>query len=301
MVTPICLFTYNRYKEIRQTVEALQRNFLASKSDLIIFSDGPRNKQDSLNVSKVRQYIRKITGFKSVEIIEFPTNKGLANSIISGVTRIIEQFDTVIVLEDDLVTSPNFLDFMNQALLFYQEKKRVLSISGYSFSINHSNDYQYDMELNYRASSWGWATWVDRWKQIDWEIRDYSSFKLNFVKRLQFNRGGSDMSHMLDKQMHGQINSWAIRFCYHQYKYDYLDVSPVISKVMNIGFTQDGTNCKYESTRFKTILDISDKRSFVFSDELIVDKNVRKEFYKHYSLRLRLYDKILQILWKIKN
>lgn len=301
MLAPICLFTYNRLNEIQQTINALQKNFLSQESELYIFSDGPNNIATDTKVEEVRKYLKTIKGFKAVKVFESPVNKGLANSIISGVTQIIDKHEKVIVLEDDLITSPNFLDFMNQALLFYQEKEKVLSISGYSFLIKHSNNYQYDVSLGYRASSWGWATWKDRWKDIDWEVKDYNYFKWNLLKRLKFNRGGSDMSHLLDKQIKGQINSWAIRFCYHQFKYGFLDVFPVLSKVMNIGFSQNGTNCKFKSKRYKTILDISDKRSFCFNDELIVDQNVINEFYKHYSLKSRLSDKILQIQWKINN
>lgn len=301
MLAPICLFTYNRLKETQQTVEALILNNLAQESELIVFSDGPKNDEDITKVEEVRLYLHSVSGLKSVEIIESPVNKGLANSVISGVTQIIEQFGKVIVLEDDLITSPNFLDYMNQALFFYQDRKRVLSVSGFSFSINYSSNYQYDIELGYRASSWGWATWNDRWNGIDWEIKDYYSFKWNSLKRLKFNRGGSDMAHMLDRQMNGQINSWAIRFCYHQFKHDLLDVFPIKSKVINNGFSPNGTNCKFETKRFKTILDTSGKRYFRFNDELNVNKDVIKEFYQHYSFATRFFDKIRQFLWAKRN
>ena len=176
MLSPICLFTYNRLDETRQTVEALKRNFLAPLSCLYIFSDGPKDETITQKVNEVRQYIKTIGGFKAIKIFESPVNRGLAKSIIDGVTQIIEKYGRVIVLEDDLITSPNFLDFMNYALEFYQNKERVLSISGYSFSINYPNDYKYDVAIGFRASSWGWATWKDRWNKIDWRVNDYSSF-----------------------------------------------------------------------------------------------------------------------------
>jgi hypothetical protein len=292
MFTPICLFTYNRLNETKQTIESLKRNFLAPESELIIFSDGSKNMESSSKVSAVREYLHTITGFKSIRIIESTENKGLANSIINGVSQILKEYSTVIVLEDDLITAPNFLNFMNQALQFYENKKSVLSISGYSFTMKHFKNYSFDSSFGCRASSWGWAIWKDRWNQIDWDVKDYSNFRWNILKRLKFNRGGSDMARMLDKQMSGKGNSWAIRFCYHQFKYGLHDVFPTKSKIINIGFSPEGSNCRFESDRFKTLLDISGKREFNFNPNVNLDIKVINEFYKHYSLKSRFYDRI---------
>ena len=155
----ICLFTYNRAFETRQTIEALKLNFLAPFSQLFIFSDGPKNESDAEKVGEVRNYIRSIDGFKTVEIIESTINKGLANSIIEGVTQIIDKYEKVIVLEDDLVTTPNFLDFMNQALCFYNGKNNIFSISGFTMDLPSLAACKQDFYFSQRVSSWGWATW----------------------------------------------------------------------------------------------------------------------------------------------
>jgi hypothetical protein len=296
MLAPIVLFTYQRLAETRQTVAALQHNFLAPESDLIIFSDGGKDESSWMKVNAVREYLRTINGFKSVQIIESPINKGLANSIISGVTQVLEEYGKIIVLEDDLITSRNFLDFMNQGLDFYKENNRVISISGFSFSIPTNRNYQYDVFFGYRASSWGWGTWKDRWSKIDWDIKSYGEFKYNFIKRLQFNKGGSDMSHMLDNQMSGKINSWAIRFCYHQFENNLVDVYPVKSKVENIGFRYDGTNCHNGSYRFSNSLDLSSKRYFNLEKEIRLNIFQNIKFYWRYSITMRLISKIINLV-----
>jgi len=135
MVAPIALFVYNRPDHTRKTIEALIGNELAPQSRLIVFSDGPRDNKDVLLVEQVRDYISTIRGFESVSIIPSKSNKGLANSIISGVTSVLSEYDKVIVLEDDLVTSPQFLRYMNNSLDFYENDEAVISIHGYIYPV----------------------------------------------------------------------------------------------------------------------------------------------------------------------
>ncbi|MGY5354881.1 glycosyltransferase family 2 protein [Wenyingzhuangia sp. IMCC45467] len=289
-LAPICLFTYNRLDETKQTVTALQQNFLAQESELFIFSDGGKNKTAHEKVEKVRTYLKTITGFKKVEIIESPTNKGLANSIITGVTKILENYETVIVLEDDLVTTPNFLDFMNQALEFYTVKEQIFTISGYTMDLPTLKTTIKDYYLGHRASSWGWATWKNRWDKIDWNVKDYDAFKKDVFAIKKFKRGGSDLFRMLRNQMKGKIDSWAIRWCYHQYKYDLLTVFATKSKLKSIGFGEAATHTKV-TKRFFTDFDKTNTRSFSFDNEVIIDKKLVKEFKSKFSIINRLKDR----------
>jgi hypothetical protein len=291
MLAPICLFTYNRLSNTQDTVSALQKNYLASSSDLYVFSDGGKDDHSWTEVLAVRNFICNINGFKSVTIIESSSNQGLATSIISGVTQIVEKYGKVIVLEDDLITSRNFLDFMNQSLDFYENQAKVLSISGYSFSHKHNKNYCYDVNFGYRASSWGWGVWKDRWDKIDWEVKSYNKFRNSPIKRTLFNRGGSDLSQMLDKQMSGKLNSWAIRFCYHQFINQMVDVYPVESKVTNIGFGSNSTNTKKDISRFRTKLDCSNKRTFIFTNAVKISILSSFCFYWRYSLTMRILNK----------
>lgn len=243
-LAPIILFVYNRPWHTQQTVEALQKNELATESDLFIFADGAKTENDE-KVNEVRKYIKTITGFKSVTIFEKEKNCGLANSVIAGATEIINKFGKVIVVEDDIVTSKYFLKFMNEALDFFENDEQIFSVSGYAYpakTMEIPRNYKYDIYLSYRHGSWGWGTWIDRWESVDWEVADFNEFLKNQKLQNAFNRGGADMSGMLKAQMEGKIDSWAIRFDYSLFKQNKFNIRPVKSLVTNVGLDNSGTH-----------------------------------------------------------
>jgi len=293
-MTPILLFTYKRLELTRQTIEALQRNFLADQSELFLFSDGPKTEQDLLKVQSVRKYLHTVAGFKKITIFESENNTGLAGSIINGVSRIIKVYDQVIVLEDDLVTSRNFLSFCNQALDHYRDKPQLLSVGAYTRPIAGLSDNE--VYFTRRATSWGWGTWKDRWEAVDWEVSDYAQFAADRIARKKFNEMGSDMSGMLDRQMRGEMSSWAIRWCYHQFKNELYTVFPAVSKVANIGFMEDATHTKDRFNRFRTELDSTDNTRFDLSDDISLDKKMIRQFVKPYSIPERVKYKLLNAL-----
>jgi hypothetical protein len=293
-MAPILLFTYNRLDTLQKTVEALKQNPLSADSSLYIFSDGPKREAHASAVASVRSYLRTINGFASVNIIESPVNKGLARSIIDGVSQIISRFGKAIILEDDLITSPNFLSFMNQALDFYEKNPKVFNVSGFSFPIKTLGpDSVY---FTMRASSWSWATWADRWSLIDWEVKDYADFRKNRKDRRHFRKMGSDLTLMLDRQMRGDIDSWAIRWTYHQFRRQLYTACPVISKVENIGYQEGATNTLDRAGRFKTLLDVKGGTSFSFPDKVQLSGPIIRQFTKHYSVRTRIKYKILNLI-----
>jgi hypothetical protein len=284
-LAPICLFTYKRLDCTQQTVEALKKNQLASESILFIFSDGPKKEEDKEAVLKVRSYLDTVQGFAGIHLIKRPENWGLANSIINGVSEVIKRYGRVIVLEDDLVTSPNFLIYMNKALDFYSNNQEVFSIAGYSYPLKFPTDYPYDVYFAPRASSWGWASWQDRWAGIDWEVKDFAHFIGNASLRQKFNQGGSDMVKMLSKYIEGKIDSWAIRWCYHQFKMQQMTVFPLRSKIQNIGFGHHATHTKYN--RFATVLDETNQKEFNMPEQVIYDQAILKAFKATNSLWTR--------------
>ena len=292
-LAPVILFTYNRLEETEQTIEALKKNFLAPKSELFIFSDGPKNHETKDKVKIVRDYIKSIDGFKKITIFESKTNEGLANSIIKGVTKVVNEYGKVIVLEDDLLTTPNFLDFMNQALDFYQKNKKIISISGYTMSLPSLKNSSKDFYFGYRASSWGWGVWKDRWKVIDWDVNDYHNFIKDKQAVRDFKKGGSDMPRMLSKQIEGKIDSWAIKFCYHQFKNKMLTLFPTISKLESIGFSKDATHTS-GTKRFITPIDKSHKEEFYFENFKMIDPQLTKEFADFFSIKNRIINQFWQ-------
>jgi hypothetical protein len=283
-LSPIVLFVYNRPWHTEQTIKSLQQNKLAKDSLLYIFSDGPKSDKDIEVVDKIRGYIKKIDGFKKVIIKESEKNKGLANSIISGVTEVINKHGKVIVLEDDLITSSNFLVYMNELLNKYENEKLVYSITGY----NHSNklmkipkDYNYDIYFCPRASSWTWATWKNRWQNVDWKIKDFESFKIDKDIQKKFNSGGEDMSKMLINQKEGKIDSWAIRWCYHHFKNDAYCIYPIKSYVDNIGLDGSGVHCGANKS-FKNIF-LNNKIKLNTPNSIKIENNIIKNFKKVYK------------------
>ena len=200
-LAPIALFVYNRPKHTLFTVESLQKNILANESDLFIFSDAPKNPSQSGLVNSVRKYIHGITGFKSVTIVERDSNKGLANSIIDGVSRICREFGQVIVLEDDMVTSPHFLSYMNEALNIYRYNDTVISIHGYIYPIKSKLPETFFLR---GADCWGWATWDRGWNLFEpngnkllHELKDK-----NMVNQFNYNGAFNNI-----KMLNDQINA----------------------------------------------------------------------------------------------
>jgi hypothetical protein len=290
-LAPIVLFAYNRVDTLESTYRALVNNIWAADCVLYVFSDCYKSEKDKDAVLAVRAFIKKIQGFKSIIIEEATENQGLARSIINGVTSVIGKHDKVIVLEDDLIPSSNFLVYMNKALCFYEQTPKIFSISGYSPVIVNKDGA--DVYVTRRASSWGWGTWGNRWKDIDWEVRDYESFRSNSIKRKQFNEMGSDLCRMLDKQMGKKLNSWAIRWVYNQFVKDLYTVYPTVSKIENIGTSAAATNTRDVASRFKTVLDKSNQLDFNFPRSLKIDDYFIRQFLVQFSIKTRVKYKIL--------
>jgi len=244
-LAPIVLFVYNRPWHTRQTVKALIENELASSSKLIVYSDGVRSEQDAPLVREVRDYIKGAHGFAEIEIIERDKNWGLADNIINGVTNVVNKYGRIIVLEDDLVTSPYFLRFINEALEFYNEEKKVWHISGYSFPFN-TNDVH--GAYFYRATScWGWATWSDRWEKFDHQVHAIQNkFTKNDIYEFNIKNTYDFWSHIL-KNKEGKMKTWAIFWYVTVFLNSGLCLHPNYTLVQNIGHDGTGTNCGVHS------------------------------------------------------
>lgn len=294
---PIILFAFNRPAALKNTVQSLLQNEEAKESDLYIFVDGPRPNKlgEEEKVKEVQEYIKNIEGFKSLHYTFSQNNKGLGNSIITGVCQIINQYGKAIVLEDDLIVAKNFLSFMNQGLNQYKKEKKVFSICGYSNKVKVPTGYMYDSYFCTRSNSWGWGTWADRWNSVNWELKDWTRYS-KMAKA--FNRwGGSDCFKMLSDWKNGRNHSWAIRFCFAQFLQNKISLFPTISKVKNEGFDGEGTNCKKWS-RFKYEFDYKGDKSFNFPTQTDVDKHLYKEAMSYHSIAIRVWSKIMYHIYK---
>lgn len=291
-LSPIVIFAFNRPKALQQMIISLKRNSLYKQSEKFVFIDGPRNENDQNNINAVVKIAQTITSNVTVSTV----NKGLGTSIITGVSSVLQKYEKAIILEDDLICTPNFLSYMNQALDFYEKDDRIISVCGYGLKIKRPKNYVGDVYLSGRSSSWGWATWKDRWEQIDWNMKDWKEFSSDPQRIKAFNRNGSDMFSMLEDYMEGRNKSWAIRFCYSQFKLGKYAVCPFLSKVNNEGFGEEATNCKQQYSRFKVNIDQSGSTDFLFDPQISPNKQIEKECYHYHSIKMRIYSKIRNML-----
>lgn len=240
---PIALFAFNRPDHTRRTLESLASNPLAAQSELFVFCDGPRRDEDNAAISSVQDIARNFQGCKKVHLVAQRSNLGCAESIIRGVTQLCASHDRVIVLEDDLVLSPHFLDYMNGALERYADHHRVMQITGYIFPI----DIHSDMDAFFLpfTSSLGWATWARAWKCLDKNIDGYHALESNASLRKKFDLDGAyPYFDMLTAQREGRLDSWAIRWYLGTFLAGGATLFPKRSLVKNIGWDGSGTHCQ---------------------------------------------------------
>ena len=244
-LAPIVLFTYNRPVHTCQTIDALLKNEYASESDLIIFSDAPKNDVAEERVRQTRIYLKGITGFRSIKIIERTENMGLAANIIDGVTQVVNEYGRIIVLEDDLLTSPYFLRYMNEALSMYEHVDEVISVHGYVYPVKKLLPENFFL---IHTDSLGWGTWKDKWVYFNPNGEELLRQLVQRGLLRQFNFDGSyNFARMLKRQTRGRNDSWAIRWYASAFLENKLSLFPGRSLVFHNGGDNTGTNCVYES------------------------------------------------------
>ena len=288
-LSPVILFTYNRLWHTKKTVEALQKNELALETKLFIYSDDANNNDNRESVDRVREYIKTISGFKAVIIHERAKNFGLANSIIDGVGTVVKEYGKVIVLEDDLVTSPCFLSFMNKALETYKHDEKVMHISGSVYPIdNRKLDDTYFIKP---ASCWGWGTWERAWsyyrKDVDYYLK---TFNREMIYDFNLNNSYKYFDQIkLNKK--GKLDTWAIFWYASIYLNKGLSLHPKESYVQNIGHDGEGENCE-ESTYYE--VELSNRMPKDFTRNFIENKEARASFEAFFnSIRAPLHRRII--------
>lgn len=296
-LAPIVLFTYNRPWHTQQTVEALQNNELAKDSELFIFSDGGKDEASWKKVNEVREYLKTINSFKKVILTFQDKNIGLADSIISGVTKIVNQYGKIIVLEDDIVTSQYFLKFMNDALNFYEKEDKVWHISGWNYPIKVNTERE--VYFSNFGNTWGWATWKNRWlhfkKDTDYLI---NKFDTNMINKFNIDNTYNFWSQViLNKE--NKLNTWAIYWYATFFLKNGLSLNPIDSLVKNIGFDDSGENCGKSDLYFINKIEnfkIKDFYTDNLVNDFIVDK-IKLYYYKNQQSSNNFIES-LRILYK---
>jgi hypothetical protein len=239
-LAPVILFCYNRLIHLQKTIESLKKNKESIDTDIYIYCDGPRINENRANLEEVHNYVRKIEGFKSIKYIFSDKNYGLSRSVIKGITEVLTEFNSVIVIEDDLVVSPYFLKYMNEGLKVFENDENVASIHGYCYPVNERLPDNFFLR---GADCWGWATWSRAWKNFEKD----GIYLLNELKNKnlikQFNMSGAyPFTKMLEDNVKGKNDSWAIRWHASCFLKNMLTLYPGISLVNNIGMDKSGTH-----------------------------------------------------------
>ena len=296
-LAPIVLFVYNRPWHAQKTVEALRGNTLAKASTLYVYADGPKTTDRVSHIQQVRNYIRSITGFKRIEIIERDANMGLARSIIAGVSKVVNRHGKVIVLEDDCVTSPHFLNFMNRNLDAYAETKNIFMVGGHCPPDMHfPEDYHDGVFFAPRGCSWGWGTWKSRWEKARWFDNEYfSSLLQNEDFCCEFKAGGKDKLKILRDYLFNKIDTWDIQWLVTLWEQKGLTLFPTKTLVQNIGFDGSGTNC-IASTCPLGVLAHEPPGDYAMKNP-IVDPEILRQFEKtfHKSFFRKAMDRMLAL------
>jgi putative methyltransferase (TIGR04325 family) len=290
---PITLFCYKRPEHLRRVVSSLQANAECGSSPLIIFCDGPRSAEDEGGVKEVRELVRAITGFASVEVVIRERNLGLADSVISGVTDVLARYGKIIVLEDDTVVSKYFLKYMNDALSLYCDDERVISIHGYLPPLGKQPK---DCFFLRGADCWGWATWSRGWSEFrpdGQQLLDELVTK-QLVESFDLD-GAYPYTAMLEEWTQGRNDSWAIRWHASAYLKGRLTLYPQHSLVVNIGNDGSGTHSA-DSTRYAT--NMSETALEIRPVPVEQDNRMRLAFGAFYDSAKAPKGAMRRLLWK---
>lgn len=293
---PIILFTYRRAAHTKRCIESLLNSPLAAESTLYIFSDAAKSASDYADVMAVRSYIKTIKGFKKVEVEEYDKNRGLAESVIYGVGKVLKEEDRAIVLEDDLVVSPHFLSYMNEALELYKDVEEVVNINSHILLSPYTFDDNFLISF---ANSWGWATWERGWRYFESDAQKLLSAIKEGKREREFDMG-YHFTRMLQEQCDGKINSWAIRWNASLFVNRKLSLNAGKPLVENRGFGVGATHCNTPNL-FSVKLSYDEIHPQMITP-LEESKTMRARLAKTYRVRTSYTNKLrVLLLAKIKG
>ena len=287
--TPILFLAFNRPEHTRQTIDALR---VQQPPLVFVFQDGPRagNASDKENCALVRSVIEKGIDWPcELHTVFSETNRGCRDAIIYAITEVLKQHESVIVVEDDIITSPAFYSYMCMALEYYKDRKTVFSISGHSHSPSTfvvPEDYDYDVFASPRLFNWGWGTWRDRWEQTDWSFSYYEEFMKHPYEKKAFCRGGDDLLPMLVDERQGKSSAWDIQFAFAHFANHAVSIVPCVSYTYNIGMDGSGTHCHSEASGDgKEALNQNDNPKFL--DNLYFDSRIINQLCSAFARKKR--------------
>lgn len=296
---PVLLITFNRPYHTQRTIDALR---IQKPPLLFVFQDGPRkgNVQDEIDCKEVRDVITRSIDWDCESHFHFSeNNRGCRDAIIFAITEVFKQCDSLIVVEDDIITSPAFYRFMCKSLEYYKNRKSVFSISGHSHSpekFRVPRDYSYDVFASPRLFNWGWGTWRDRWEQTDWSLSYYDELLQKPYEQQAFNRGGDDLMVMLTDEKEGRSSAWDIQFTFAHFKNHAVSIVPCISYTYNVGLDGSGTHCQSIVTGSFDVPTLNQNDNPVLLDNLYFDSRIMNLLYSAFTKKKRpLWQKAINL------
>ncbi len=198
---------------------------------------------------EVIDYAKKISGFKSVNLFIRDFNFGFVDNFYKAIERVFEEYDRVIVSEDDNVFSEDFLAFINKGLNFYEDNSKVFSVCAYNYPIDSSSDAcDEGFYFSKFFSAWGFGVWKNRWEEIEWSkevILDKTrDFLKNYKNVYKYNKTANNLVLNLIYMIKNNTIYGDSYISLHQYLSDKYSVFPVIARVRNIGHDGSGIHCK---------------------------------------------------------
>ena len=259
--TAIAVFLFNRPEHTKLMLQSLSECDNAGKYKILVFLDGPRDQADIPKIEEVGLVLSEFEEILDLHVTVHSKNLGLAESVISGVTKVLRSYDSVIVLEDDLILNPVALNFLDQAVSLMKLNSEIFSASAYSpVDLRESPSHQdmaYDGYFANRTHSWGWAITQTNWSRIDWKLQNLNDALRDRGVLDFFVKGGSDLIPMLIEQLKGNINSWAIRMAFQAAIFREYTLYPSATLVRNIGFDGTGVHCGVNEQIQNQKLDLS--------------------------------------------
>ena len=287
--SPIVLFIYKRPTHLKKTLISLGKCIGFENHQIFVFGDGPKMKSENLAVQETRKVVKSFLGDKAQYFFS-DSNMGLSKSVIKGVTSIINQYERVIVIEDDLLFHPQFLVYMNNALDRYANDERVFSVSGYMYDTDSLKGSNSALLLPI-ISTWGWGTWSRAWSGFDTECKDAEKLWSDRTLKKNFDCNNSyPFSSMLKRQLGGSIDSWGIRWYWTIFKNNRLTCFPPSTLVLNNGLDSSATHGRGLFTRFGKI---KPRESFENSETILFSD--KTEFY------LEIYKDVCNSLYHLNG
>lgn len=305
---PVLIPTLNRYTHFKRCVESLSFCTFADKTDLIIALDFPLKKEQEDGYNKIREYLNKIDGFKSVQVIKREVNFGVRNNMLNARRTIFKNYDRMIISEDDNVFAPSFLSFVNNGLEKYKNRQDIFSICGYNNPYIMPSFYKSDVYLRMNFSGWGVGIWRDKWYKMDWSL---SNFKTMLNKKKNYKELKKsyqiELNQLLDIEHTGIIKGDGFIFLYLLDKKMY-SIFPVKTRVRNTGHDGSGVNCRPRDSSYKYMDQqyyMGDKDAY-FAPDLLPDTHLidylKKQVTVPLSTRIALVlPRTIKIWIKIKK